>query len=147
MLESNFSKDSGPICSNFIKKRLQHSCFPVKFAKFLRTPFLQNTSSGCFCVIRSTHVLWIKLICRDSGTGIFLWILRNFEKHYWPPPVAASFYHKMQNIKILWQLHAMGSLFPGKYSQWDNKFLPIVEAYLELVENLRWSLFAKIVND
>ena len=22
---------------NFIKKRLQHSCFPVKFAKFLRT--------------------------------------------------------------------------------------------------------------
>ena len=40
----------------------------------------------------------------------------------------------------------MGSLFPGKYSQWDNTFLPIVEAYLELVENLRWSLFAKIDN-
>ena len=27
-------------------ERLQHRCFPVKFAKFLRTPFLQNTSSG-----------------------------------------------------------------------------------------------------
>ena len=40
MLDSNFSKDSGPIYSNFIKKRLQHRCFPVKFAKFLRTPFL-----------------------------------------------------------------------------------------------------------
>ena len=24
---------------NFIKKRLQHRCFPVEFAKFLRTPF------------------------------------------------------------------------------------------------------------
>ena len=24
--------------SNFIKKRLQHRCFPVKFVKFLRTP-------------------------------------------------------------------------------------------------------------
>ena len=41
---------------NFIKKRLQQKCFSVKFAKFLRTPFLQNpsgdwffTSSGCFC--------------------------------------------------------------------------------------------------
>ena len=25
----------------------------------------------------------------------------------------------------------MGSLFRGKYSQWDNSFLPITEAYLE----------------
>ena len=30
--------------SLFIKKETQHSCFPVNFAKFLRTPFLQNTS-------------------------------------------------------------------------------------------------------
>ena len=29
---------------NFIKKRLWHRCFPVNFDKFLRTPFLQNTS-------------------------------------------------------------------------------------------------------
>ena len=29
---------------NFIKKRLQHRCF----LKFLKTPFLQNTSGGCF---------------------------------------------------------------------------------------------------
>ena len=28
------------------KKRLQHRCFPVNFAKFLRTPFFQSTS-GC----------------------------------------------------------------------------------------------------
>ena len=26
------------------KKRLRYRCFPVNFAKFLRTPFLQNTS-------------------------------------------------------------------------------------------------------
>ena len=26
------------------KKRLWHRCFPVNFAKFLRAPFLQNTS-------------------------------------------------------------------------------------------------------
>ena len=29
----------------FIKKRLQHKCFPVKL---LTTPFLQNNSRGCF---------------------------------------------------------------------------------------------------
>ena len=27
---------------NFVKKRLQHRCFPVKFAKLLRTPILKN---------------------------------------------------------------------------------------------------------
>ena len=30
---------------NFIKKRLQHRCFPMKFTKSLRAPFLQNTSA------------------------------------------------------------------------------------------------------
>ena len=32
-----------------LKKRLWHRCFPVIFAKFLRTLFSQNTSGGCFC--------------------------------------------------------------------------------------------------
>ena len=30
--------------ATFLEKRLWHRCFPVNFAKFLRTPFLQNTS-------------------------------------------------------------------------------------------------------
>ena len=30
---------------NFIKKRLQHKCFPVNIAKFLRTPILWNTAT------------------------------------------------------------------------------------------------------
>ena len=30
--------------ATLLKKRLWHGCFPVNFAKFLRTPFLQNTS-------------------------------------------------------------------------------------------------------
>ena len=38
---------------NFIKKRLQHKCFPMKFAKLLRTPFLvsQNFSGGWFYIL------------------------------------------------------------------------------------------------
>ena len=32
-----------------LKKRLWHACFPVNFAKFLRTSFLQNTFGDCFC--------------------------------------------------------------------------------------------------
>ena len=40
MLESFFKKAAGLKACNFIKKRLQHRCFPVNFAKFLRIPFV-----------------------------------------------------------------------------------------------------------
>ena len=41
----NFAKFTGNCLrpSAFLKKRLLHRCFPVNFAKFLRTPFLQIT--------------------------------------------------------------------------------------------------------
>ena len=39
VLESLFNKVAGLKACSFIKTRLQHKCFPVKFAKFLRTPF------------------------------------------------------------------------------------------------------------
>ena len=34
--------------ATLLKKRLQHICFPVNFAKFLRASFLQN-NSGRLC--------------------------------------------------------------------------------------------------
>ena len=34
-----FNKVAGLRPATLLKKRLQHRCFPVKFAKFLRTPF------------------------------------------------------------------------------------------------------------
>ena len=35
-----------------LKQRLRHRCFPINFAKFLRTPFLQNTSGRLLLNIR-----------------------------------------------------------------------------------------------
>ena len=46
----------------WIKKNLQHRCFPVNIAKFLRTGFLRNFSGGCFCIILKL----IKQIFRES---------------------------------------------------------------------------------
>ena len=44
----NFARFTGKhLClrpAALLKKRLWHRCFPVNFAKFLRTSFLQNTS-------------------------------------------------------------------------------------------------------
>ena len=81
MLESLFNKYAGLKACNFIKKRLQHKFFPVKFAKFLRTPPLQNTSRGC---------LWKYLM-----NSLFI----AFENNEWchfvvcmGPPALISFY-------------------------------------------------------
>ena len=41
---SFLNKVAGLRLANLLKKRLWHKCFSVKFAKFLRTPFLQYTS-------------------------------------------------------------------------------------------------------
>ena len=45
-----FNKVAG--LSLLLKKSLRHSCFPVNYAKFLRAPFLQNTSCRLllFCI-------------------------------------------------------------------------------------------------
>ena len=71
--------------ATFLKKGLWRGCFPMNFAKFLRTPFLQNTSRRllflllkkrlwhkCFLVnfakfIRTPFLkehLWWRLICK-----------------------------------------------------------------------------------
>ena len=58
MLESLFIKIAGVQACSFIKKRLEHRCFPVNTAKFLRTAILKASANGCFCV--SAHGLWSK---------------------------------------------------------------------------------------
>ena len=39
-----FNRVAGLRAVTSLKKRLWHRCFPISFAKFLKTPFLQNTS-------------------------------------------------------------------------------------------------------
>ena len=41
-----FNKVAGLRPTTLLKKEPWHKCFSVNFAKFLRTPFLQNTSGG-----------------------------------------------------------------------------------------------------
>ena len=43
VLAALFDKIAGIQVCKFIKKRLQRRCFPVKFAKFFRTPFFYRT--------------------------------------------------------------------------------------------------------
>ena len=46
MLESLFNKFADLQTGNFITKRLEHRCFPVNIAKFLKTPILKDIFDG-----------------------------------------------------------------------------------------------------
>ena len=49
VLESLFSKVASLEAYKFIKKTLQHRCFPVNIANFLKKFYLKNTTGGCSC--------------------------------------------------------------------------------------------------
>ena len=59
-----FNKVAGPQDCNFIKKRLHHRLFPVKFAKVLRTSFLLTEHP------------------RMTASCVYLWILSSFSERF-----------------------------------------------------------------
>ena len=59
VLESYFNRVSGLRAVTLLKRRLQETCFQLNFMKFLRTPFLQNTSVICLTVSFHKEVLYI----------------------------------------------------------------------------------------
>ena len=69
--------------ATLFKKSLWHRCFPVNFAKFLRTPFLQNTSGRLLLRIsflRYLHLcldFYIKHVKRLDRETMF-----NFKTYY-----------------------------------------------------------------
>ena len=77
------------ICNNrssrpevFCKK-----CVPRNFAKFTRKHLCQK--------------LYLK---RDSGTGVFLWILRNFYEHLFLQNTSGGCFCNKQHLRSIWSL-------------------------------------------
>ena len=66
----------------FLKKRLQHRCFPVKFAKLLRTLVLKNTSEQLLLAaswlkggFSLRHISWLfRLLKLTTSWYIIAWI-------------------------------------------------------------------------
>ena len=70
-----------------LKKGLWHRCFPVNFVKFLRTPFLQNTTGGCFWIFWIFNPLSYIPGRREKNNLNFyfrtsLWCLKRFKLIY-----------------------------------------------------------------
>ena len=72
VLESLFNKVAGLKVWKFIKKRLQHKCFPVKFMKFSRTPIFINICERLLLINwTSTFISKCKL---KEEFSICLWV-------------------------------------------------------------------------
>ena len=92
MWESLFNKYAGLEACNFIKKRLQSRFFPVKFAKFLRTPIFTDTSRGCFWkyLMNSLFILfenneWCHFVVRISSPAFISFYYVCFVSFYFFP--------------------------------------------------------------
>ena len=59
VLESLFNKAAALQVCNFIKKRLQHRCFPVIIAKFLRVPIFE--------FIKKNFIYKKNFICKEKS--------------------------------------------------------------------------------
>ena len=69
-----FNKDAALRPATLFKKRLWHRCFPVNFAKFLRTPFLQITSVRL--LLNRIKCSWQNVLCMCLASkcrNMFIW--------------------------------------------------------------------------
>ena len=56
---------------NFIKKRLQHRCFQVNIAKFLRTPIFKNICKRLLLYFMWNHCLFLVII-KNTCWGVIV---------------------------------------------------------------------------
>ena len=61
VLESHFNKVTGLYPATSLKKRLQHRCFLMNFARYLRHPFYRTPPGDYFC---STEKIFINKIVK-----------------------------------------------------------------------------------
>ena len=69
-----FNKVASLSPATLLRKRLWYRCFPVNFAKFLRTPFLQITSARL--LLDRIKCSWQNLVCMCLASkcgNMFIW--------------------------------------------------------------------------
>ena len=74
--------------------------FPIEICYIFKNTFFYRISPvAASAFIRSTHAFWIKLL--ETPVQVFSCeFYEIIKKTLSPPPAAASFCHKVQNIKI-----------------------------------------------
>ena len=115
--------------TTLLNKRLWHRCFPINFVKFLRTPFLQNTSGRLLL-----HVLKKYLLCTLSRSSLVqtchYYLLYYFEVK----KQKQSFANKISTYNAI-KKRLQHRCFPGKFANFLRTHFS--------TEQLRWLLLNK----
>ena len=81
----SFNKVAGLRAAALLKERLWHGCFPVSFAKFLTTLFLQNTSSQLLSFVATIADFW--------HASIRIWTCVQLKiRYYWIKLLRSDYY-------------------------------------------------------
>ena len=97
--------------ATLFKKRLWHRCFPLNFAKFLRTPFLQNTSGRLLLIIPDWLFDERKLIIQQLP---FPESNEKFTKTFIKNKKLIIFINTKYKLNIIWNTRNIRSLFQIK---------------------------------
>ena len=129
MLESLFNRVAALKACNFIKKRLQHRCFPVNITKFLRTRFF----------IEHFWRLFLKKKIIIPALGLTHTFEHPFLQHFALPKHSKSFSH---SLTATTPSQASGGNALTSHSPGFSK-LQIAKAYLKLCQISMTEIFHK----
>ena len=129
MLEPLFNNMAGLKAYRFIKKRLQHSCLPIKYVKLLRTPILKNICEWLLLkeltLLRIRSDLLKKLLKHTSHSA---WSKKKL-KLFWPfSKKKIQFWQKIgteQKIGkyLSWLLHRASMYLGSSKKKLDQKYV------------------------
>ena len=96
--------------ANLLKRESNTTVFPVKFTKFLRAPFLQNTSAGCFWNVKfilqslpfRRHIrTYLEHVAQNQPPEVFYKkaVLKIFRNTHMKTPMLKSLFNKVAGLK------------------------------------------------
>ena len=74
-----FNKVVGLRPVTLLKKRPWHKCFPVNFAKFLRTSFCRTALDNCFWTVSVSK--WVSYLCSTTIMSSYVFLFIVLERH------------------------------------------------------------------
>ena len=90
---------------NFIKERLRHWCFSVKFAKFLRTSILKNTCERLLLFVSCQNTIANSSGELGLGKTLTECKVSSIKQNYFTRSNAAiSFIYEFKNVSLTFQL-------------------------------------------
>ena len=111
VFESLFTKVTGLNACSFIKKRLRHRCFPVKFPRILRTSFFKES--------RRWLLQWVHLLSKNLLEKLLSEsILKIFDTSYLPlqnkkfNETFQLYFHTVHNPRVLLFVLCQIMIFP-----------------------------------